>query len=108
MKIESTFECLGYFEEVFDTKRNKLLGVRDVEKPDRPLGSPGMIDAVITAPITLRKGAGDVKTYRATPASPIHASLTLQMKCGRVLNRTALRAMLGGEIARIEGKLAPR
>jgi len=101
VKAEIEFQILGYFEEIFDTRKNKLLGTRPVAKPDRPLGAAGRIELTITVPITLRHWDGSPKTFRATPANPIRAIATLQMKCGRLLNQGRKKAILAGEIKRL-------
>src|SRR5438132_13387955 len=101
MKADQEFECLGYFEEIVDARKHKLLGTRPVAKPDRPLGAAGQIELKITAPITLKRWDVRPKTYRASAAKPIFANATLQIKCGRLLKHGRKKAILAGDMKQL-------
>lgn len=47
------FEILGFFEEFTDANTSKFLGIRIVEKPDRPMGSDGRIELTLTESLHL-------------------------------------------------------
>lgn len=81
---KSHFSVQGYFEELYEYERPEFLGTRRVDWPDRPLGSPGTIDIVITEDITVKRGAKE-RTYKASSKKPLKCRATLQMLCGRVL-----------------------
>lgn len=80
------FNVLGYYEELYEYERAEFLGTRLVEWPDRPLGTPGTIDVEITEPITLNRGP-KTKAFKASKKKPLRCRATLQMICGRQLQR---------------------
>lgn len=47
------FEILGFYEEFTDADTSKFLGIRFVEKPDRPMGSDGRMELTLTEPLPL-------------------------------------------------------
>lgn len=74
------FEILGYIEEFDDAETFKSLGFRRVPEPDRPTGSPGRKEYVLTEPLNLLKG------YRQIPVaikSGRRVIASIQIICGK-------------------------
>lgn len=76
------FEVVGYFEELIDPETTKLLGVRTVAEPTRPIGSPGRLEYKLVQDTVLRKGVKTV-VVKASPAKPVRVVGMLQVLCGR-------------------------
>ncbi len=83
---ECPFEVHGYFEELVDAKTFRLIGTRNVDQPERPLGSSGTAEIVITENVELRRGHKTV-TLKASKRNPVRVHSTFQMICGRVKNK---------------------
>lgn len=79
---ECPFEILGFFEDLMDSN-GKFIGHRTIETPDRPLGSMGMKEYIITENLNLRKAGRDV-IFKASPQKPKHITGMIQILCGRV------------------------
>lgn len=82
-----THEVMGYFEEFWDADSSKFLGIRNVEKPDRPTGSPGMVYYTITEPLHLLKGYKHTPVViKASPAIPRKIIAIVQIIYGKHKN----------------------
>jgi len=77
------FEILGFFERLIDARTNKALGTRTVGRPDRPLGSAGMLEYDITETVTLRRGHKEM-VLAASPKKPWRVIGQIEIFCGRV------------------------
>lgn len=78
----SYYSVEGFYEDFFEG--DKYLGKRVVEWPDRKMGSAGIIDQTITAPILLLRNLRSI-LYKASPKKPLHVSCVLFPLCGRAL-----------------------
>ena len=81
--VDCPFEIHGYTEDLTDATTFKFLGSRPVEKPDRPCGTPGQAELVLTADVTLKRGLRTV-TMHASKERPVRVWSVFQMICGRV------------------------
>ena len=75
------FKVLGFFEEVLDVETNRQYGIRLIEKPDRPLGSPGTIERTFTENFDVLRSFKTL-TIKASSKRPRKCRLTLQAICG--------------------------
>ena len=77
-------KVIGYFEDVWDAKTNKIIGTRRVENPDlsRGFGVVSERQITITEPLTIQKGHKDF-TIKASAARPVVLKTYLQKLCGR-------------------------
>ena len=76
------FEVLGFREDLMDAKTGKMLGTREIIDPDRPLGSNGLKEYIITEPIVLKRGPNEF-TLKASPQRPRRVIGMIQLLCGR-------------------------
>ena len=76
------YEVIGLAEELFDLEANKLLGIRRVDRADRPLDSKGWKMHTLTSDVIVRIGhkAGVIK---ASPKKPVTCRGTLFVICGK-------------------------
>lgn len=82
-----TFEIHGYFETLHDVRRNKTLGVRNVElEPGRALGEAGARTVTLTTDTELSRGI-KTKTFRASVKRPIECISVVRPICGRMIDR---------------------
>lgn len=80
---DSPFEVFGFIEDLSNADTGKALGSRRVEVPDRPLGSPGLIEFYLTENVELEKGMKTV-IVKASPKKPLRVTGMLIPLCGRV------------------------
>lgn len=81
----TTFETLGYFEDVCDAKTGVCLGTRRVTpRPGRVCGYHGQEEETMTAPFELTRGHKTV-TVKASEKKPLRIRTTLQILCGKML-----------------------
>lgn len=74
------FETFGLAEELIDTTSFKLLGIRRVPKADRPIGSDGRVEKILTERIEVQRGhKRDV--IKASPAKPVKVWASLFPLC---------------------------
>lgn len=81
------FEILGFYEEFIDldTEKRTSLGTRRIEKPDRPMGSCGWKEQVLTETLHLVKGLKP-NVVKASPTRPRKVASMIQIICGREKN----------------------
>jgi hypothetical protein len=84
MKGDLPFSTEGFFEDFMEADTAKYLGKRTIEWPDRVMGSTGLIDDTLTAPIVLKRNMKEV-TYKASEASPLKVRRMIVPLCGRVI-----------------------
>lgn len=77
------YEVHGFYEELYDIERHRPLGDRMVQTIDRPLGSDGRKEIVLTETVTLKKGFKTI-TVKATPQRPVRCYSMFQLLCGKV------------------------
>lgn len=82
------WEVLGFFEELQDANTNKVYGYRLVAQPDRPMGSAGRKEYILTQNITVRRGPKEV-VIKATAQKPVRVRGMLQVLCGRAKKKTS-------------------
>jgi hypothetical protein len=85
--ISTTFETLGWYEEVLDLS-GRTIGTRNVKRQQgRACGHSGMQEVTLTDPVTLQRGH---KTYvlQASAAKPVKVLTILNIKCGRMLDQS--------------------
>lgn len=78
------FDCevVGFFEEIMDSKKGKMLGVILHTTLDRPLGARGRKDFELTAPTEMRRGHKMV-IVKASPQRPVKVWGMMQPLCGK-------------------------
>lgn len=79
---ECQFEVFGFYERLVHAVTHKGLGTRRIEKPDRPLGSDGMLTYKITENTILQRGPNDF-LLKASPTRPVEVIGILGVLCGR-------------------------
>ena len=83
--MSSTFEIKGFFEEVWDAERRKVLGIRKVaEQPGREYGMKGESTPYFVDSVTL-DGGHRSKVIKATKRKPLLIFTRLYPVCGRML-----------------------
>lgn len=82
---DCAFEVLGFFEEFVDADTYKFLGIRMVDKPDRPLASDGRIEITLTEPLHLQKTnhKAEPVVVKASKEFPRRVFAMLQVISGR-------------------------
>lgn len=78
------FEVHGFFEELFEPDTGKVLGIRSIDEPTRPLGSLGLLEYEITQDTPLRKGYRKQIILRASKQKPVRVVGMIQVRCGRL------------------------
>jgi len=79
------FEILGYIEEFDDAVTYKPLGFRKIAEPDRPCGSPGRREILLTEPLSLLKGYKETPVVvRASCDYPRRVMAMIQIICGKM------------------------
>jgi len=76
------FEVHGFFEELLEPGTGKMIGIRHLKEPTRPLGSDGRIEYDITETLWLKKGRKMV-ILEASPKKPKRVCGMIQVICGR-------------------------
>ena len=83
----TTFETLGWYEDVACERTGRILGTRAVTEKQargRVCGYHGMRYETVTSPLTLQCGH-KTKTFPATKERPLRIRTTLQILCGPLL-----------------------
>ncbi len=78
------FETHGFFEELFEPDTGRVLGIRKITEPDRPLGSEGRKEYEITQDTEVKKGYRKLVTLRASAKRPLRVVGMIQVICGRL------------------------
>lgn len=83
-----TFEHLGWYEDLQENRHPfRLLGSRRVENPTgRKCGYDGQQVYSLTETVVLKKGHKEV-TVKASPQRPVEVRTTLQILCGRIVEK---------------------
>lgn len=75
------FEVLGFMERLIYADTHKALGTRRLEKPNRPLGSDGLKEYLITENTILNKGHKEF-LLKASKTRPVKVIGILEPICG--------------------------
>lgn len=80
----STFQELGYYEEIWDAKTRQCIGTRTVAaQPGRPCGMAGDQPITLTSSLVIRRGH-KLHVVKATKDKPVELFTRLMIICGRV------------------------
>jgi hypothetical protein len=79
---ECPFEVLGFYEDLTDADTREYYGSRRIESPDRPVGSPGMCEHIITENLVLQRGHRQ-NTLKASSKRPKRVVGVINILCGR-------------------------
>ena len=81
--VNPDYEIVGYIEIFDDLETYKCLGFRRLTEPDRPTGSPGRKDYVLTENLELLKGYKNTPvTVKASRKAPRRVVGTIEIICG--------------------------
>lgn len=84
---KQSFEYVGFFEEVWDVRLNKILGLRRCsEQPDRKFGIYGAKEELATSDIHLDNGHKK-SVVKASLLRPLRIRTIYSPICGRELPR---------------------
>lgn len=76
------YDVVGFYEEFIDLDTRRTLGTRRVETLDRPLGSNGYKETILTEPLSLTKGMKQI-IVKASVQRPVRIACMLQILCGQ-------------------------
>lgn len=88
--MESQFEIIGYFEEIWDATTRRILGTRRcAEQPERKICLHGQIDFTITEPLEIMRGHKTVRIF-ASKLQPVALFSRLYPLCGKLKSEESL------------------